>query len=112
MESEEDNGGVEALASGAMSSGIVNGRVSFWYAEDGLPVPRAPLDGDTTADVVIVGGGYTGLWTAYYLKKAAPFSSDRRSGEGVLWVRGFRAQRGLVVQRGRGEGPVRARARS
>ncbi|MFF3375596.1 NAD(P)/FAD-dependent oxidoreductase [Streptomyces sp. NPDC002680] len=56
-----------------MSSGIVNGRVSFWYAEDGLPVPRAPLDGDVTADVVIVGGGYTGLWTAYYLKKAAPF---------------------------------------
>lgn len=56
-----------------MSSGIVNGRVSFWYAEDGLPVLRAPLDGDAAADVVIVGGGYTGLWTAYYLKKAAPF---------------------------------------
>ncbi|WP_105974783.1 NAD(P)/FAD-dependent oxidoreductase [Streptomyces geranii] len=53
-------------------SGIVNGRVSFWYAGDGLPVPRASLDGDATADVVIVGGGYTGLWTAYYLKKAAP----------------------------------------
>ncbi|WP_055535395.1 NAD(P)/FAD-dependent oxidoreductase [Streptomyces graminilatus] len=52
--------------------GPVNGQVSFWYAQDGLPVPRAPLDGDATADVVIVGGGYTGLWTAYYLKKAAP----------------------------------------
>ncbi|MBT1188881.1 FAD-dependent oxidoreductase, partial [Streptomyces sp. CJ_13] len=34
--------------------------------------PRPPLTGDTTADVVIVGGGYTGLWTAYYLKAAAP----------------------------------------
>ncbi|AWZ17252.1 FAD-dependent oxidoreductase [Streptomyces sp. ICC1] len=34
--------------------------------------PRAPLTGDATADVVIVGGGYTGLWTAYYLKTAAP----------------------------------------
>jgi glycine/D-amino acid oxidase-like deaminating enzyme len=31
------------------------------------------MSGDATADVVIVGGGYTGLWTAYYLKKAAPF---------------------------------------
>ncbi|MFF3451071.1 NAD(P)/FAD-dependent oxidoreductase [Streptomyces sp. NPDC002667] len=51
---------------------VVNGGVSFWYADDGLPAPREPLPGDATADVVVVGGGYTGLWTAYYLKKAAP----------------------------------------
>ncbi|MDT0463558.1 NAD(P)/FAD-dependent oxidoreductase [Streptomyces gibsoniae] len=55
------------------ASGVVNGGISFWYADDGLPAPREPLAGDATADVVIVGGGYTGLWTAYYLKKAAPF---------------------------------------
>ncbi|MFC9092530.1 NAD(P)/FAD-dependent oxidoreductase [Streptomyces sp. NPDC057072] len=54
-------------------SGAVNGGVSFWYADDGLPVQREPLSGDRSADVVIVGGGCTGLWTAYYLKKAAPF---------------------------------------
>ncbi|KUJ53657.1 FAD-dependent oxidoreductase [Streptomyces sp. NPDC093228] len=54
-------------------SGAVNGGVSFWYADDGLPAQREPLSGDRSADVVIVGGGYTGLWTAYYLKKAAPF---------------------------------------
>ncbi|MCT9106081.1 NAD(P)/FAD-dependent oxidoreductase [Streptomyces mirabilis] len=54
-------------------SGTANGGISFWYADDGLPEPREPLPGDATADVVIVGGGYTGLWTAYYLKKAAPF---------------------------------------
>lgn len=34
--------------------------------------PLAPLDGDTRADVAIAGGGYTGLWTAYYLKSLAP----------------------------------------
>ncbi|MZD07924.1 FAD-dependent oxidoreductase [Streptomyces sp. SID5785] len=51
----------------------VNGGISYWYADDGLPDSREPLDGDANADVVIVGGGYTGLWTAYYLKKAAPF---------------------------------------
>ncbi|MFF9816668.1 NAD(P)/FAD-dependent oxidoreductase [Streptomyces sp. NPDC014006] len=56
-----------------MSSSVVNGGISFWYADDGLPPVREPLPGDTSADVVIVGGGYTGLWTAYYLKKAAPF---------------------------------------
>ncbi|MCX4233542.1 NAD(P)/FAD-dependent oxidoreductase [Streptomyces ortus] len=51
----------------------MNGGISFWYAEEGLPAPREPLQGDANADVVIVGGGYTGLWTAYYLKKAVPF---------------------------------------
>ncbi|MEU6553043.1 FAD-binding oxidoreductase [Streptomyces sp. NPDC046915] len=55
------------------ASNVVNGGVSFWYTDDGLPAVREPLAGDATADVVIVGGGYTGLWTAYYLKKAAPF---------------------------------------
>ncbi|MFF9406393.1 NAD(P)/FAD-dependent oxidoreductase [Streptomyces anandii] len=55
------------------SSSVVNGGVSFWFADDGLPDVREPLTGDGHADVVIVGGGYTGLWTAYYLKKAAPF---------------------------------------
>jgi glycine/D-amino acid oxidase-like deaminating enzyme len=59
--------------SSGTGSGTVNGGISFWYADDGLPEPREPLPGDATADVVIVGGGYTGLWTAYYLKKAAPF---------------------------------------
>ncbi|MFK4119324.1 NAD(P)/FAD-dependent oxidoreductase [Streptomyces longwoodensis] len=52
--------------------GPVNGGISFWYAHDGLPDRRPPLSGDTDADVAIVGGGYTGLWTAYYLKKADP----------------------------------------
>lgn len=33
---------------------------------------RAPLDGGTTADVVIVGGGYTGLWTALHLLRETP----------------------------------------
>ncbi|MFD5794376.1 NAD(P)/FAD-dependent oxidoreductase [Streptomyces diastatochromogenes] len=55
------------------ASDVVNGGISFWYADDGLPAVREPLPGDASADVVIVGGGYTGLWTAYYLKKAAPF---------------------------------------
>lgn len=49
------------------------GDVSFWYADmGGQPLRRPPLDGDTTADVCIIGAGYTGLWAAYYLKKADP----------------------------------------
>ncbi len=48
------------------------GDVSFWYADIGMPARRAALEGDTTADVCIIGAGYTGLWTAYYLKQANP----------------------------------------
>jgi glycine/D-amino acid oxidase-like deaminating enzyme len=37
------------------------------------PVKERPaLDGDTYADVAIVGAGYTGLWTAHYLREADP----------------------------------------
>ncbi|MEU9377549.1 FAD-dependent oxidoreductase [Streptomyces sp. NPDC048255] len=53
----------------------INGGISFWHATDRTAPtapPRAPLTSDATADVVIVGGGYTGLWTAYYLKSSAP----------------------------------------
>ncbi len=49
-----------------------NGGVSFWWQQLGIPPQREPLDGDRSADVCIVGAGYTGLWTAYYLKKNAP----------------------------------------
>jgi glycine/D-amino acid oxidase-like deaminating enzyme len=35
-------------------------------------VPRPGLDADTDADVCVVGAGYTGLWTAYYLLAARP----------------------------------------
>jgi glycine/D-amino acid oxidase-like deaminating enzyme len=49
------------------------GDVSFWYADHGMPQTRRPaLPGDTAADVAIIGAGYTGLWTAYYLRQAAP----------------------------------------
>ncbi|HEY6748116.1 MAG TPA: FAD-dependent oxidoreductase [Mycobacteriales bacterium] len=46
--------------------------VSLWMDQVGELRPRPPLDGDTDADVVIVGAGYTGLWTAYYLAVADP----------------------------------------
>ncbi|MFC7594140.1 NAD(P)/FAD-dependent oxidoreductase [Terrabacter sp. GCM10028922] len=34
--------------------------------------PREQLSGDHTCDVAIVGAGFAGLWTAYYLKAADP----------------------------------------
>jgi glycine/D-amino acid oxidase-like deaminating enzyme len=35
-------------------------------------VARDPLRGDSRADVAIVGAGFTGLWTAYYLLREDP----------------------------------------
>ena len=55
-----------------MSTTLINGDVSFWWKSLGRESPRLPLPGSTHADVCIIGAGYTGLWTAYYLKKAAP----------------------------------------
>lgn len=51
---------------------MINGNVSHWWQQLGVPAPRPELPGNLTADVAIVGAGYTGLWTAYYLKKAKP----------------------------------------
>jgi glycine/D-amino acid oxidase-like deaminating enzyme len=48
---------------------------SWWLrealaADPGEPAPQ--LSGDTNADVLILGGGYTGMWTAYHLKQLDP----------------------------------------
>jgi glycine/D-amino acid oxidase-like deaminating enzyme len=52
-----------------------NGEVSYWWqALGGFPPRRPSLPGPVEADVCIVGGGYTGLWTAYYLKELSPHS--------------------------------------
>jgi glycine/D-amino acid oxidase-like deaminating enzyme len=47
--------------------------LSFWH--DSLPgslEPRPALASDDAVDVAIVGAGYTGLWTAYYLTQLQP----------------------------------------
>ena len=48
-------------------------KLSFWHdTVPGSLEPRDALQGDLDADVAIAGAGFTGLWTAYYLKKARP----------------------------------------
>jgi glycine/D-amino acid oxidase-like deaminating enzyme len=54
---------------------VVPGARGWWYREalETAPVkPAPPLEGESSADVVIIGGGYTGMWTAYHLTEAAP----------------------------------------
>jgi glycine/D-amino acid oxidase-like deaminating enzyme len=47
-------------------------RTGWWLEEAGEIAPRPPLAGDTRADVVVVGGGYLGLWTAWQLRQLEP----------------------------------------
>lgn len=41
---------------------------SYWHATATMPVPNDPLPSE--ADVVVVGGGLLGCWTAYWLARA------------------------------------------
>jgi glycine/D-amino acid oxidase-like deaminating enzyme len=49
---------------------------SWWLREalaaEGEAPPAPPLAGSVDADVAIVGGGYTGMWTAYFLTERTP----------------------------------------
>lgn len=75
----------------------MNGQVSHWFVEP--PEPRPPLPGDREADVCVVGAGYTGLWTACYLKRADPslritvvearFAGYGASGRNGGWLSGL-----------------------
>ncbi len=47
-------------------------RYGYWLEEAGTPEPLPPLDGDRDADVVVVGGGFTGLWAAWHVKQLEP----------------------------------------
>ncbi len=48
------------------------GDLSLWHETAGPLRLRSPLAGPVDVDVAIVGGGLTGLWTAYYLALRDP----------------------------------------
>jgi glycine/D-amino acid oxidase-like deaminating enzyme len=89
---------------------------SLWLdglADDQL-VPRPALPGPVDVDVAIVGAGYTGLWTAYYLRNADPgvrvamlereIAGFGASGRNGGWCSAFVAmdREGLAAKAGRG----------
>ena len=44
----------------------------YWLEEAGTVEPAPPLSGEREADVVVVGGGYTGMWAAWHAKALEP----------------------------------------
>jgi glycine/D-amino acid oxidase-like deaminating enzyme len=99
--------------------------LSYWHdslapGDDGSP--RPPLSGDTDVDVAIVGAGFTGLWTAYYLRRADPslrvvvleretagFGASGRNGG---WCIGDPSGPDSAVEKARGAGAAEAMARA
>ena len=90
---------------------------SLWL--DGLPgslEPRPPLPGDVQCDVCVVGAGFTGLWTAYYLKTLQPdlrvvvvereIAGFGPSGRNGGWVSAFISADPSVYQRESGDAAV------
>jgi glycine/D-amino acid oxidase-like deaminating enzyme len=49
--------------------------MGWWLEEAGSVDPLPPLSGSIEADFVVIGGGYTGMWTAWHLLQAEPSSS-------------------------------------
>jgi glycine/D-amino acid oxidase-like deaminating enzyme len=47
----------------------------YWLEEAGAVDPAPVLEGGRAADVLVLGGGFTGLWTAWHLKQLAPEAS-------------------------------------
>jgi glycine/D-amino acid oxidase-like deaminating enzyme len=44
----------------------------YWLAEAGGAEPVPPAAGELVADVVVIGGGYAGMWTAWHVVERAP----------------------------------------
>jgi hypothetical protein len=63
--------------------------VSFWLDQEGAPAPLPPLTGRVHADLAVIGGGFTGLWTALLAKEA-------ESGRDVVLVEAGRAGGGAT----------------
>ena len=57
---------------------------SFWLATAGPYEESPPLDGDIDVDVAVVGGGFCGISTAYYLRRADP--SLRAAAQRERWA--------------------------
>ena len=55
----------------------------LWLDSPDRPAPREPLTADTTVDLLVVGGGFTGLWTALR-------AVERDPGTRVLLIEGDR----------------------
>ena len=86
--------------------------ISHWFSQlDPPPAPRPLLPGPREADVCIVGGGFTGLWTALRAAPRRPVARRRGARGRGRRLRRVGAQRRLGARRARRHPGHVARAR-
>jgi len=72
------------MTQGQAATALARARpVPYWLDQPDAPLPRPPLARQTTTELAVVGGGFTGLWTALQAKEADP-------GRDVVLVEGRR----------------------
>ncbi len=57
---------------GTSTTSIPTGSGPMWFDDPKRPDPRRALEGPTRVDTLVIGGGYTGLWTAIRLAEEKP----------------------------------------
>ena len=100
--------GMTGVSSPASSSLVDASTTPYWLDDPQRPAPLPRLEGPTEADLVVVGGGYLGLWTALLAKERDPGRDVRAARGGDLRPCGERAQRRVL----RGQPHARLRQRS
>jgi len=51
---------------------VIHDAQGFWLSQEEQVEPNKILEGDVSADVVILGGGFSGMWTAWLIREAEP----------------------------------------
>jgi len=52
--------------------GVIHDAQGFWLSAEQRPEPNAILRSEVSADVVVLGGGFSGMWTAWLIREAEP----------------------------------------
>jgi glycine/D-amino acid oxidase-like deaminating enzyme len=73
MAAGHDATGAGGMTQAGVAAALAGARPApFWLDQPGAPGPEPALAGHTSADLAVVGGGFTGLWTALQAKEAEP----------------------------------------
>ena len=64
----------------------------YWLTDAQRPAAQSALTADIEADLVIVGGGFSGLWTAYEARRRFPDWPRFRNGHIVATAAGAAAR--------------------
>jgi len=51
---------------------VVHDAQGFWLSQEEQVEPNAVLHGEASADIVVLGGGFAGMWTAWLIREAEP----------------------------------------